>query len=151
MIPLLVKAALGCANYRRVASTQGNTSLSALIIGFLIGWSAEFLRRSKFTPLPGGLTSRARCIIGAWSVSPCCLVAWLETDSIASGRLGAAYYITRSRGEPRLQAASRSLLLRQLEPPQSQTAIMGYDFRRPGQFDAPSALCRLALAVSSIG
>jgi hypothetical protein len=38
-------------------------------IGFLIGWSAEFLRR----PLPGGLASRARCIIGAWSVSPCCL------------------------------------------------------------------------------
>ena len=67
------------------------------------------------------------------------------------GRLGAAYYITWSRGEPRLQAASPSLLLRQLEPPQSQTAIMGYDFRRPGQFDAPSALCRLALAVSSIG
>jgi len=124
------------------------TTAPKSVIGFLIGWSAKREAQGAavkvLAPLPGGLTSRARCIIGAWSVSPCCLVAWLETDSIASG-LGAAYYITR------LQAASRSLLLRQLEPPQSQTAIMGYDFRRPGQFDAPSALCRLALAVSSIG
>jgi hypothetical protein len=90
-------------------------------------------------------------IMEPWRPHPCLLPPSDPDTRLRRGRLGAAYYITGSRGEPRLQAASPSLLLRQLEPSQSQTAIMGYDFRRLGQFDAPGALCRLALAVSSIG
>ena len=62
-------------------------------IGFLIGWSAESETQSAavkvLAPLPGGLNSRARCIIGAWSVSRC-LIACLVIDSIASTKPSSA-------------------------------------------------------------
>src|SRR4051794_12976816 len=50
----------------------------------------NFCGGQSFTPLPGGLTSRVRCIIGAWSFSRCCLIAWLATDSIASTKPSSA-------------------------------------------------------------
>ena len=61
------------ASARQRIEQKAKTTAPKSAIGFLIGWSAEREGQSAAVkvpaPLPGGLTSRARCIIGAWSVS----------------------------------------------------------------------------------
>jgi hypothetical protein len=73
-------------------------------IGFLIGWSAERQAQSAAVkvpaPLPGGLTSRVRCIIGDMECVPCCLIACLVIDSIASTKPSSAIARLHKRAIP---------------------------------------------------
>ncbi len=99
----------GCAiatgiNWRRAdhaprtnsAANVGNTNSAANVGNRCLSYAD----RPRAEPLPGGLASRARCIIGAWSVSPCCLIAWLVTDSTASTKPPSAIARLHKRAIP---------------------------------------------------